>query len=102
MRLPPYSTSTANPQSFVTEGVLPKASYKIVTRLTVCVWENTAHKMSTKARNEPRNLDFIAAPGDWRTHEDNASSRYRITSQHQEPVNEPILSAKKLPFGAAE
>src|SRR5271156_5975067 len=33
IRLPPYSTSTENPQAFVIAGDFPNASYKIVTRL---------------------------------------------------------------------
>src|SRR6202022_3033092 len=35
MRLPPYSTRAAKPKSMVSEGDLPKASYRMVTRFGV-------------------------------------------------------------------
>src|SRR4030081_3513995 len=54
MRLPPYSTRAANPQSMVSVGDLPKESYRMVTRFGVPATAMCASsRMKTaKARKE--------------------------------------------------
>src|SRR5882672_6768580 len=54
MRLPPYSTRAANPQSMVIDGDLPNESYKMVTRFGVLATAMCASsRMKTaKARKE--------------------------------------------------